>query len=103
MKSHTEYLTFKLPSRTGFVNITRQCEEAVTKSGVREGLLVERVTPNTPAARAGLQAGDVVTAADARSVGDIADLRRALRGREGSVKLEVVRKGKKQDLTVKWP
>ena len=71
--------------------------------GVREGLLVERVTANTPAARAGLQAGDVVTAADGRAVGDIADLRRALRGREGTVKLDVVRKGKKQELTVKWP
>jgi len=71
--------------------------------GVREGLLVERVTANTPAARAGLQAGDVVTAADGRPVGDIADLRRALRGHEGTVKVDVMRKGKKQELTVKWP
>ena len=40
MKSHTEYLTFNLPSRVGFVNVTPQCEEAVRKSGVREGLLL---------------------------------------------------------------
>ena len=71
--------------------------------GVREGLLVERVTPGTPAARAGLQAGDVVTAADARPVGDIADLRRALRGRQGTVKLDVVRKGKHETVNIKWP
>ena len=71
--------------------------------GVREGLLVDRVSANTPAARAGLQAGDVVTAADGRAVGDVADLRRALRGREGTVKLDIVRKGKKQGITVKWP
>jgi len=40
MKSHTEYLTFNVPSRVGFVNITPQCEEAVRMSGVREGLLL---------------------------------------------------------------
>jgi secondary thiamine-phosphate synthase enzyme len=40
MKSHTQYLTFKIPARVGFVNITRECEQAVAKSGVREGLLL---------------------------------------------------------------
>lgn len=40
MKSHTEYLTFNVPARMGFVNITPQCEEAVRKSGVAEGLLL---------------------------------------------------------------
>ncbi len=71
--------------------------------GVHEGLLVERVTAGTPAARAGLQAGDVVTAAGGRPVGDVADLRRALRGREGTVKLDIVRKGKTQSVSIKWP
>src|SRR5437762_8154794 len=40
MKTRTEYLTFNVPSRVGFVNITPQCEEAVRKSGVKEGLLL---------------------------------------------------------------
>ena len=40
MKSHTEYLTFTLPSRVGFVNITPQVEAAVRKSGVTEGLVL---------------------------------------------------------------
>jgi secondary thiamine-phosphate synthase enzyme len=40
MKSHTEYLMFKIPSRMGFLNITDQCGAAVRKSGVREGLLL---------------------------------------------------------------
>ncbi|HTK76929.1 MAG TPA: secondary thiamine-phosphate synthase enzyme YjbQ [Gemmataceae bacterium] len=40
MKSYTEHLTFNVPDRVGFVNITPQCEEAVRKSGVREGLLL---------------------------------------------------------------
>jgi secondary thiamine-phosphate synthase enzyme len=38
MKSTTEYLTFTIPSRVGFVNITPQVEEVVRKSGVTEGL-----------------------------------------------------------------
>jgi len=40
MKSHTEYLTFNLPVRMGFVNITDQVEQAVRKSGVKEGLVL---------------------------------------------------------------
>jgi len=40
MKAHTEYLTFHIPGRVGFVNITPQVEEAVRKSGVKEGLVL---------------------------------------------------------------
>ena len=36
MKAHTEYLTFNIPSRVGFENITPQVEAAVRKSGVQE-------------------------------------------------------------------
>jgi len=38
MKSLTEYLSFELPDRRGFVNITNTVEELVQKSGVKEGL-----------------------------------------------------------------
>ncbi|MFM7159070.1 MAG: secondary thiamine-phosphate synthase enzyme YjbQ [Planctomycetaceae bacterium] len=40
MKSRTEYLTFQIPSRRGFVNITPRIEEIVRESGVAEGLLL---------------------------------------------------------------
>ena len=40
MKAHTEYLTFNLPHRMAFVNITPQVEEAVRKSGIVEGLVL---------------------------------------------------------------
>jgi secondary thiamine-phosphate synthase enzyme len=40
MKSLTEYLTFNLPTRMGFVNITPQVEEAVKRSGVTEGIVL---------------------------------------------------------------
>jgi secondary thiamine-phosphate synthase enzyme len=38
MKSYTNYLTFNVPARMDFVNITAQVEECVHKSGVQEGL-----------------------------------------------------------------
>jgi secondary thiamine-phosphate synthase enzyme len=40
MKSHTEYLTFNIPARMDFLNITPKIEEIVHKSGVQEGLLL---------------------------------------------------------------
>ena len=40
MKSYTQYLTFDVPARVGFINITGQCEQAVAASGVQEGLLL---------------------------------------------------------------
>src|SRR6201989_3552768 len=40
MKSHTEYLTFTVPARMDFVNITPQVEAAVKKSSVKEGLVL---------------------------------------------------------------
>ena len=40
MKSHREYLTFNLPTRMGFKNITPQVEDILLKSGIREGLLL---------------------------------------------------------------
>jgi secondary thiamine-phosphate synthase enzyme len=38
MKSQTEYLTFHLSERMGFVNITPEVERVVRASGVQEGL-----------------------------------------------------------------
>ena len=38
MKSRTEYLTFTLPERIAFLNITPQVEAIVRESGVQEGL-----------------------------------------------------------------
>lgn len=38
MKSFTKYLVFNTKNRVDFVNITRDVKEAVTASGVKEGL-----------------------------------------------------------------
>ena len=40
MKSLTEYLTFNIPARMAFENITPQVEEIVRKSGVQEGIVL---------------------------------------------------------------
>lgn len=40
MKSLTEYLSFTLPERMAFRNITPDLERLVERSGVREGLLL---------------------------------------------------------------
>jgi secondary thiamine-phosphate synthase enzyme len=38
MKTYREELVFEVPARRGFVNITREVERALAKSGIREGL-----------------------------------------------------------------
>jgi secondary thiamine-phosphate synthase enzyme len=38
MKSHTEYLTYDIPSRRGFVNMTPEVRKIIQKSGISEGL-----------------------------------------------------------------
>lgn len=52
MKSTTEYLTFNLPERMGFENITPRVEAIVRKSGVQEGLVLcnkkRRSVPEAP-------------------------------------------------------
>ena len=40
MKSFRKELTFCLPTRRGLVNITRTVQQAVTESGIREGMVL---------------------------------------------------------------
>jgi len=40
MKSHTEYLTFQTSKRVEFVLITDRVEQAVSASGVKEGMVL---------------------------------------------------------------
>lgn len=71
--------------------------------GTDRGALVLRVAPGTPAARAGLEAGDVVVSANGEPVEGVRDLRRAVgaaRGRE--LEMEVVRKGERREVRMRW-
>jgi secondary thiamine-phosphate synthase enzyme len=38
MKTHRKELWFETPTRTAYVNITREVEQAIAESGVKEGL-----------------------------------------------------------------
>jgi secondary thiamine-phosphate synthase enzyme len=40
MKFHTEYLTFRTKKHREYVNITPQVEQALAKSGIREGMIL---------------------------------------------------------------
>ena len=40
MKSYRQELWFEIPSRRGFVNITRQVDSCLRESGVQEGLVL---------------------------------------------------------------
>lgn len=67
----------------------------------RGGALVADVAEDSPAARAGLQAGDVVVSVGGEEVEDPRDVVRALGDREaGSVEVRVVRRGEERTLTV---
>lgn len=67
--------------------------------GTDQGLLVLRVAPETPAARAGLEAGDVLTRVNARAIDDVEDFRAAVAHAAGSaLKLDIIRKGKARSL-----
>jgi membrane-associated protease RseP (regulator of RpoE activity) len=57
-----------------------------------KGVLVTSVTDDSPAAKAGIKAGDVITAADGEKIEGAGDLTRALnKKKEGDVTLTVVR------------
>ena len=71
--------------------------------GTDRGLLVVRVVPETPAAKAGLQAGDVIVKANDRAITNVSDLRDLMWMQPQSattLKLEIVRKGENRTIEV---
>jgi serine protease Do len=66
------------------------------------GVLVREVRPGTPAEKAGLKAGDVITKVEGKEVRTLADLRAQLREKsnQASVNMSVLRKGSEIAVTV---
>lgn len=70
-----------------------------------EGLLVKSVEKGSPAEKAGLKAGDVITRMDNEKISDRADLRRLVRSHRegGKVTLGIIREKHEQNLTIDLP
>lgn len=71
--------------------------------GTSRGVLILRVAPETPAARAGLQAGDVVVEVNDREISGIPELRREIaRSDTRGVELKILRQGKRREVQMRW-
>ena len=69
--------------------------------GVADGVLVTSVTDDGPAAKAGVRAGDVITAIDGEKVDSPGDISRVInRKKEGDVTLTVIRNKSQQTFRV---
>jgi serine protease Do len=91
---------FGTPRRMG-VSIVPLSDQLATYFGVKEGVLVSEVSSGTPAATAGMQAGDVITAVNGRSVMSSADLVREVREAEPGSMIEVRVTRNHKEMTVK--
>jgi len=69
--------------------------------GINEGVFVIRVGPETPAANAGLEPGDVVQHVNGKPIATIPALRDAIAAESGSIKLLVVRKGRAMNVVLR--
>jgi serine protease Do len=71
--------------------------------GVKAGVLVARVRADSPAASAGIKAGDVITTVNGSNVSEVADVTRAVRRGAGELALTVVRDRKELTLKATLP
>lgn len=85
------------------VSMSELSPELRTHFGVPEdaGVMVSKVVDDSPASRAGIQVGDIISAVDGEAVASGSDLARAIRGREAdqAVDLEIWREGRVQILS----
>jgi|SRR5687768_3925453 predicted metalloprotease with PDZ domain len=70
--------------------------------GTDYGLLVLRVGPRTPAARAGIQKGDVLLLVDGRELRSVPQLMRAVERADGRLRLELLRKRERKVAVLEW-
>jgi len=68
---------------------------------VKSGVLVASVAADSPAAKAGLKAGDVITVANGKSIGSPRELVQALPADEGSHEVDLTVVRDKQSRSVK--
>lgn len=90
-----------LATRNGLV-VESLCPQLSDYFGVPhgQGVLVRSVERGSPADAAGLKAGDVIVKVNNEPVHDMADWRRAMRGRAGKIPLAVVRDKREQTIMI---
>ena len=82
----------------GVTPLTKQLAEHFR---VDSGVMVTEVRENSPAAKAGLRAGDIILKADDRTIMNQADLVRAINDKkEGEIRLTIDRNGSRQTISV---
>jgi membrane-associated protease RseP (regulator of RpoE activity) len=88
---------FSARGRLG-VTVQELTPELAAYFGVKDGVLVSGVQADTPAAKAGLKAGDVITSVDDKAIARSSELVQALRDKDGEVTIGVTRDKKAMSL-----
>jgi serine protease Do len=83
------------------IGVTPLTKQLADHFGVEGGALINSVRENSPAAKAGLKAGDIVIEVDGKPIKGDGDIMRAVREKkQGEVTLTVVRGGNRQTVKV---
>ncbi|MDP2316189.1 MAG: trypsin-like peptidase domain-containing protein [Pseudomonadota bacterium] len=86
----------------GYMGVQMASIPEVAQQALGKGVLIAEVVPDGPAAKAGIQSGDVVVKIGSREVEDQTDMLRVVAGTPPGEKVDVLvmRKGKEKKLTV---
>lgn len=88
-------------SRQIGVGVTDLTKQLAQHFGVEDGLMINEVRENSPAAKAGLKAGDIIVEVNSKAATSQLDLIREVNSKkEGDVQLTIVRDGKRQTISV---
>lgn len=90
---------FRMEGTTGRAKLGVRVEDA-GDNGSDQGAQIVEVMENTPAERAGIRVGDVITSVEGESVDDATDLIQTLRGKSGRVEIELRRRGSRRTVEV---
>lgn len=83
------------------VGVTPLTKQLASHYGVESGVLINEVRENSPAAKAGLKAGDIIVGVDGKAVKGQFDVIKAVTAKkEGDVTITFVRNGSRQSVTV---
>ena len=83
------------------IGVTPLTKQLAEHFGVENGAMINSVGENSPAAKAGLKAGDIVVEVDGKPIRGDGDIMRAVREKkQGEVTLTVVRSGSRQTIKV---